>query len=352
MSTSSPLSASGNAIEQLLNSVPVNLMTAHFKNYLFYNSNGRLEEAKQQGLTLNDISIGNDCLPTWPYRTWDSNYESLHNFLQDDLLNLHEAREAGIMVCGDIIWKSNRKLDEARALGGAAAEEAILFLPKQDDGDDIHSSPEGSIVEDTETSEGTLADESAEFIDVDISLAHDSPDISDRGSDYDSDYYSDSDGSDSEMSFEMVQNDDNSINDGVQEYNIFDPEPMFDDSDDDEQHIFHGAEVVGLPAQHANVDLEVYIAEDDEEIKDLPKMELVVDQESFERYFGIDGAIELEIVGGRLICTGELYEEEQEMLLDDMTDAMADDMADVSLVDLGEEFLEGQYLGERGEEEL
>jgi hypothetical protein len=141
------------------------------------------------------------------------------------------------------------------------------------------------------------------------------------------------DESDSDMEFEMIGIDDDLLDDEIETSNIFDPEPSYDDSDDDEPNIFHGAQVMGVPPQHSNVDLEVYIAEDDEEIQDLPQMELAIDQESYERYFGTDGAIDLEIAGGRLICTGELFEEDQEMTLDDV----ADDMAILSLTDSDEE---------------
>lgn len=103
--------------ERLLNSLPVNLMTAEFKNYVFYNSNERLEEAKRAGANLADITIGDDCLPTWPGRIWDPSEESLHDFIQAQLASHHEAQQAGKLVCEDIIWKGNRKLDEAKALG-------------------------------------------------------------------------------------------------------------------------------------------------------------------------------------------------------------------------------------------
>jgi hypothetical protein len=95
----------------------LNLMTADFKNHIFYNSNRRLEEAKQKGITLSDISIGEDCLATWTDRTWDPDTASLHDSLQEDALNLLEAQEASVMVRRDLIRKSNNKLDGARDLG-------------------------------------------------------------------------------------------------------------------------------------------------------------------------------------------------------------------------------------------
>ncbi|KAL7765377.1 hypothetical protein ACKLNR_003293 [Fusarium oxysporum f. sp. zingiberi] len=300
MSTSSPSTFLQNAAQQILNTVLLNFMTADFKNHVFYNSNHRLEEAKQKGVTLSDISIGDDCLPTWTGRTWDPDAESLHDALQGDALNLLEAQEAGIM--------------------GAAAEEAIPFLLEHDEGNDDHSSPEGSIHEDTDTSEGTLVNVNTEDSDEDTLMVIDDAETTD-------------DGSDSDMEFVVIGNDDELPDNEIETSNIFDPEPSYDDSDDDEPNIFHGAQVMGVLAQRSIVDLEVYIAEDDEEIQDLPQMELAIDQESYERYFGTDGAIELEIVGGRLVCTGELFEEDQEMTLDNV----ADDLEILSLTASDEE---------------
>ncbi|RKK71785.1 hypothetical protein BFJ69_g10642 [Fusarium oxysporum] len=300
MSTSSPSTFLQNAAQQILNTVLLNFMTADFKNHVFYNSNHRLEEAKQKGVTLSDISIGDDCLPTWTGRTWDPDAESLHDALQGDALNLLEAQEAGIM--------------------GAAAEEAIPFLLEHDEGNDDHSSPEGSIHEDTDTSERTLVNVNTEDSDKDTLMVIDDAETTD-------------DGSDSDMEFVVIGNDDELPDNEIETSNIFDPEPSYDDSDDDEPNIFHGAQVMGILAQRSIVDLEVSIAEDDEEIQDLPRMELAIDQESYERYFGTDGAIELEIVGGRLICTGELFEEDQEMTLDDV----ADDLEILSLTASDEE---------------
>lgn len=117
MSTSLSAEFVQNVTQRLTDIVLLNLMSADFKNHIFYNSNRRLEEAKQKGITLNDISIGDDCLATWSGRTWDPDTGSLHDALQEDALNLLEAQEASSMVRRDLIQKSNRKLDEARGLG-------------------------------------------------------------------------------------------------------------------------------------------------------------------------------------------------------------------------------------------
>ncbi|KAF5614923.1 uncharacterized protein FTJAE_13533 [Fusarium tjaetaba] len=311
MSTSSPAPGVQNMAQRLTEIVLLNLMTADFKNHIFYNSNRRLEEAKQKGITLSDISIGDDCLATWTDRTWDPDTASLHDFLQEDALNLLEAQEASVM--------------------GAAADEANAFLLESNGDDD------GSINEDTHSLEATPLNNETEDT------------KSDRLMDIDDAETTDSDEeSDSDMESVVAGNGDDLANDQIETSNIFDPEPSYDDPDDyDEPNIFHGAQVMGVPAQHSIVDLEVYLAEDEDEVQDLPQLELAIDQESYEHYFGTDGAIDLEIVGGRLVCTGELFEEDQEMTLDDV----ADHMEVLSLTASDDEQLEAEDGDGSGEDE-
>ncbi|KAG9497671.1 hypothetical protein J7337_010538 [Fusarium musae] len=302
MSKSSPATGAQNVAQRLTEILLLNLMTADFKNHIFYNSNRRLEEAKQKGITLSDISIGEDCLATWIDRTWDPDTASLHDSLQEDALNLLEAQEASVMVRRDLIRKSNNKLDGARDL----ADEANAFLLERNGDDD------GSIHEDTDTLEATPLNNETEDTKNDRLMDIDDAETTDSDEE-----------SDSDMEFVVAGNGDDLANDEIETPNIFDPEPSYDDPDDyDEPNIFHGAQVMGVPAPHSIVDLEVYLAEDEDEVQDLPQLELAIDQESYEHYFGTDGAIDLEIVGGRLVCTGELFEEDQEMTLDDVADDM------------------------------
>ncbi|RBR18728.1 hypothetical protein FVER53590_07462 [Fusarium verticillioides] len=286
MSKSSLATEAQNMAQRLTEILLLNLMTADFKNHIFYNSNRRLEEAKQKGITLSDISIGEDCLATWTDRTWDPDTASLHDSLQEDALNLLEAQEASVM--------------------GAAADEANAFLLERNGDDD------GSIHEDTDTLEATPLNNETEDTKNDRLMDIDDAETTDCDEE-----------SDSDMESVVAGNGDDLANEEIETPNIFDPEPSYDDPDDyDEPNIFHGAQVMGVPAPHSIVDLEVYLAEDEDEVQDLPQLELAIDQESYEHYFGTDGAIDLEIVGGRLVCTGELFEEDQEMTLDDVADDM------------------------------
>ncbi|KAM0354228.1 hypothetical protein ACHAPU_001268 [Fusarium lateritium] len=111
-----PLVTATDFKELLVNGLPIHLMTDDFKNYLFYTSNYRLEEAKQDGASLEDITIGEDCLPVWSGRTWDPAAESLHGTIQGRLINHDEVQQVGKLVREAIVSKSNRKLEEARTL--------------------------------------------------------------------------------------------------------------------------------------------------------------------------------------------------------------------------------------------
>ncbi|KAM0244150.1 hypothetical protein ACHAP5_006534 [Fusarium lateritium] len=274
--------------ELLLDGLPVNLMTADFKNYLFYTSNYRLEEAKQKGASFADIIVGEDCLIAWSGRTWDPMAESLHETIQNRLVNLDEAQK------------------------GAAADEAIPFLYEEEDveqsdmdeGEDEIRSTEEDEIDHLEFTDEALIDHDIDEMSSRASGANDIAflDSSDSDSDSESDYDMDSEGY---------------FDDAISVDNLFDVEPYYPDSEDDEANIFHGAEVVDVSSHPAIVDLQIYVIEDEDEIKDLPEMELCIDGEAFEQLFGSEEAIDVEIEGSQLLCTGELFEEDEEMILDE-----------------------------------
>jgi hypothetical protein len=137
-------------------------------------------------------------------------------------------------------------------------------------------------------------------------------DSSDSDSDSESDYNVDSEGY---------------FDDAISVDNLFDVEPNYPDSEDDEANIFHGAEVVDNYSHAAIVDLEIYMIEDEDGINDLPDMELCIDGEAFEQLFGSEEAIDVEIEGSQLLCTGELFEEDEEMILDKAHDSSFVDLA-------------------------
>ncbi|KAH0493474.1 hypothetical protein TgHK011_000142 [Trichoderma gracile] len=85
--------------------------------------------------------------------------------------------------------------------------------------------------------------------------------------------------------------------------NAVDPQPEYSESDDEAPHILHDVEVVGCREGHPDIDLEVYVMEDDSDVDDLPELELAIDGDAFAYYFGDDGAVEVEIPGMELRCS-------------------------------------------------
>ncbi|KAM0354227.1 hypothetical protein ACHAPU_001267 [Fusarium lateritium] len=177
---------------------------------------------------------------------------------------------------------------------------------------------DGALNEEDEFDHGPMTGESSfnQFADVDYS---DASTGMERASLDSSDSNPDS-SSESDYDYE------DDFDDAISVDNLFDVEPYYPESDD-ESNIFHGAEVVGLPSQSAHVDLELHMVEDEDEIRDLPEMELCIDQEDYEKLFGSLEALDVEIEGSQLICTGQLFEEGEETVLDGIHDGSFEDLS-------------------------
>ncbi|RBR11668.1 uncharacterized protein FIESC28_08895 [Fusarium coffeatum] len=285
-----------NSFSQLcLDGVPVNLMTADFKNYLFYTSNFRLQQAKESRVSLEDIVVGDDCLPTWSGRTWDPASESLHHNIQSRLAAHDESQQANKL--------------------GAAAEEAIRFLQTEDE-DEYHTPDlrEDDLVS-TEDIEAEQVPDTEGIWPCEGAMAEFHDHSSFLGPSFSSSSDTDSDG---ESEPEDQPSPIETFDDMVQADAMFDPEPHYPDSDSDEPTIFHGAHVVGVPSRYGDVDLEIYEVYDDEDVEDLPEMELCLEGDIDEELFNAEEVVDVEIEGSQLICTGALFEEGEEMDLDDL----------------------------------
>ncbi|RTE70000.1 hypothetical protein BHE90_015613 [Fusarium euwallaceae] len=275
-----------------LNNLPLNLMTPEFKRYIFWHSNYRLERAKRDGATLADISIGQECLPTWPTHTWDPHEESLHQNIQSRLLTHEASNHASILIRQDIIWKSNRKLDEARA----SAHDVSMTLYSNEDDERTNSPQSEESNEDpfffgTPDTPGTFARSGSS---VTTNALPSDPLGPDTGSGSDTDV--DTDSSDSDGFDDQVSVDD-----------YLSDRPYYSEYDE-ELNVLHGAQIAGLSSLHSRIDLEVLLAEDEDEVEDLPEMQMAIDRGSFEHHFGTDGAVDIELDGARLRCTGDLFD--------------------------------------------
>ncbi|KAF7557849.1 hypothetical protein G7046_g5965 [Stylonectria norvegica] len=309
--------------ELLANALPTNFVNAEVRKYLIWQSNNRLEEAREEGIALDEIYIGEDCLPVWPDYEWDPSLQSLHSVIQSRLADLQMAQQLGNLVRDDLIAKGNRKLCQARELGidlqnifvgkGLLPEwrDRMVVDLSDDEESEVGDSQETSDIFDIDSmaSSFNTTPETPTIVrlwDSHISaLAHpidtpSTPHFSSAWEAVDSDWSSDS--SSDEDSF--------CGDDGYDMYpitlnNAVDDQAYFSD---DPSNIFHDAEVVGGRRGYSDVDLEVYLADDDDEVHFLPELELAIDRTSYEYWYGTDEAVDVELPGMDVRCNGEIFE--------------------------------------------
>ncbi|KAF5007001.1 hypothetical protein FDECE_6649 [Fusarium decemcellulare] len=274
--------------EHRLNHLPLNLMTTEFRDYLFWNSNVCLEQAKHDGASLADISIGEKCLPIWPGFSWDPEEESLHQVIQSHLMSYEAANEAGKLGTEadelTLILFSAEDIDQPsdQDMSDHAGENPVLV--------DDHEMEETYATEELESSQTVVANSST--TEASVSMGAIFPDSSDSDSDSDTD---------------VDMDDDEEFDDVLSVDNLFDVQPHYSDYDD-EPNVLHDAEVVGFHPLYSNVDLEVFVAVDEEEFEDLPEIEFAMDWEGFEYWYGYEDTVDVEVDGTQIRCTGELFE--------------------------------------------
>jgi hypothetical protein len=139
-------------------------------------------------------------------------------------------------------------------------------------------------------------------------------------------------GSGSDTDVDTDSNDSDGFDDQVSVDNYLSDEPYYSEYDE-ELNVLHGAQIAGLSSFHSRIDLEVFLAEDEDEIEDLPEMQMAVDRYSFEHYFGTDGAVDVELDGARLRCTGELFDPDE--IADSSSSEDEDEEMDVLVYEQG-----------------
>lgn len=244
---------------------------------------------------------------------WDPQRESLHCAIQDRLMDVEVSSTLGDVLRKDLIEKGNRKLEEARQLGLgieditigkgllatwndlASTQETVYGLETPPEEKSTGTTVQGSsVIGQAETPESDI---------ITISSATEAPNspeiVYDSSSTYDSCSDFSSSGGDNSSSTE----DDEEVDDIIHMNNVVNIQPEYSESDDEAPHILHDVEVVGGFEGHPDIDLEVYLVEDDEEIEGLPELELAIDGDAFIHYFGDDDIVEVEIPGMDLQCS-------------------------------------------------
>ncbi|PHH61500.1 hypothetical protein CDD82_2138 [Ophiocordyceps australis] len=232
------------------------------------------------------MTIGEDCMPTWPNRCWDEAVEKLHETIQHGLVHAQMVHSLGLFVRSAIINNGNRKLEEARRQGIKLDDVYIGrgLLPVW---------PMRTVKEDTGLTGGAalelqdyMADSSEKGPEEEGQFTHLSAQME----------WADSSCSDSDGDWTCSEDEYDQV---ISMKNSICSEPIYEDIDD--ANIVHNVEVVG---DSGMVDIQVLVVEDDEDIADMPEAELAVDYDGYEHHYGGGGdeAIDVEIQDGQLYC--------------------------------------------------
>lgn len=304
--------------DALRNIVPIGLVPDDLAEILRHDSNHRLDLARQQGITLDQIFIGDDCLPTWHTFCWDPEDESLHSVIQKRLLHHEVAKELGGLIQNEICVKSNRKLREAEALGISIEDLTIgkTLLPEWNADDNGNGCQDTSIC----ISDDASSDDVTWFEGTSDTLENTATPLTDVTQ---CAFLEPSDLEDPTFFRDLAPDDfwDSDYEDGYDEgdeiylNNFVSTHPVYDEYGN--SNIVHDVEIVGGACQFADADLEVYLAVDDEDFEDLPEVELAIDKEAFEYHFGDQGAVDVFVPGAELFCFDEIEEYEDDGMDED-----------------------------------
>ncbi|POR31887.1 Uncharacterized protein TPAR_07895, partial [Tolypocladium paradoxum] len=300
--------AVGDFAEFLRNTVPTALIPRPLFSYLYREANARLDMAKAEGVGLADLAIGEDCLPTWPTLHWDPEVESLHASIQNRLIDFEVSRDLGNLVQRDIVTKGNVKLAEARELRVDVQDIVIgaNLLPTWHAEQDNELEEHLLVVEDDESETMTSQTDNSLTAPSDVTVITPLTDVFDSSSFPVPQSFSPLSTCDSDDSSEF--------DDIIELQNLVALQPTYEEYEEDAtgRNIVHNVDVVGGPAHSSEVDLEVYLVEDDDEVADLPEVELAIDRATFEHYFGDDDAVDVEVPGMQLFCFGGIEDAESD----------------------------------------
>lgn len=299
--------------------VPAHLLPSRPSEHLAAQGNRRLAMAAEEGLAVADLRIGMDYLPEWPGGPcWDAEEGGLGVHIQARLLDYEASREVRFLR-NQLISIGNKRLEEAAALGigvgrlfigsdllpswveaGHADEDVVVEMISDDDEveDDAHSQA-GSVHSEDFSAQSSITLES---------LTGD-----------DDDGYTDD-----TSTTASSDSDDDTFDDVIYLDNPIHPNPTYEDPGYcSDEHIFHNAEIVGAPPGFGDVDLEVYLVDDDDsDLEHMPEIEMGVDRSGYEYYHDTDEAIDVEIPGVHVRCTLDRPASEerlQQAVDDDMT---------------------------------
>ncbi|KAH7309581.1 hypothetical protein B0I35DRAFT_412484 [Stachybotrys elegans] len=293
-------------IKRLERALPLHLADPNIVTYMINEANSRHADAMDACVKLEDISIGGDCLPTWPGMTWDATKLSAHDAIQERLMAYEASLALGSLLRRDILAKGTERLREAVELGLTTEHVhwGYDMLPtwagrapelQNFDLDDIMALQD----------EDDSGEDSCSSASLDSDMA-DSPYSSCSSS---SDTYA-------TASSSPAPAEDYGIYDTITLSNFVAEAPAYADEEEAKMNnIFHDAQLITDEAGILEGDVEVYaVTGYDSDVEMLPQAELLVDRAAYESHFGaaaaaaaVDVEIEAEGVDGLVGCSEEVF---------------------------------------------
>lgn len=253
-----------------------------------------LEIAVSSGVALSSLSIDDNCLPAWPYRYWDPEVQSLHEAIQSRLEECQAAQELGPKLRAAIVQLGNDRIREAIQLGLELGDISVGedLLPTWERGDGSGAGDDDAdTVMDAESSVSS-EDVSPRARDKFEEKATDAVAMHKRqpSSAWSSDTESDAPESECEL-----------YDDEISLFNFLCEHPVIEDDDGDAplRNIVHDVDVVGSSFDGSGpVDFQVYLAQDDPDVDQLPGVELAIDEEAFAYHYHLEDVIDVDLVDG------------------------------------------------------
>lgn len=90
--------------------IPKHFLPLEARRFLQKYADERLDCARAMSLTINDIYIGQPCLPTWGSDGWDASTQDLHSFVQSNIVAHEYSAELSKAMEMDIMRKGNMRI--------------------------------------------------------------------------------------------------------------------------------------------------------------------------------------------------------------------------------------------------
>ncbi|KAJ3473131.1 hypothetical protein NLG97_g10498 [Lecanicillium saksenae] len=312
-------------------SIPFLIIENTLRKSIQISGNKLLNIATALELKLETLSIDSNCLPSWRIRTWDPEVQSLHGAIQLKLMERQNAQELGPAIRNAIVKLGNERIQEAVKLGLELRHIAIGkdLLPTWPDRDRVYD-PDAEHANSSDDNTIMEVDESVHSEDLAL---HPTPAaVSQPGLAVDADTQPRNAWSSETESEDYTTEPESDYDDEISLFNFVSQLPVVVESEEEQdaplRNILHDVDVFGASFNGRPVDFEVYLAQNDPDVEQLPEVEMAIDEESFEHHHHhLADAVDIELADGAIYWTigeEEVGETERVPDLDDVPEYTTD----------------------------